>query len=102
MRDAVAQLKAIMGLSERGPARSYPQTERRFAVDSLDRLRSSCERSCAIWPMSAADLAIVDCSSCFVAMENCPVSIAFTELYREEGLPCASAKPDVVPSARVR
>ena len=52
--------------------------------------------------MSAAGLAIVDCSSCFGVMESRPVSIASTGSIARKVFPCASGKPGVVLLAHVR
>ena len=62
-REAVAQLRAVMGLSERR-ACSIVGVDRKTARYSPRRRTQNCARRCAILPTSAGALAIGGCSFC--------------------------------------
>lgn len=101
-REAVTHLKVTMGLSERRACQIISADRKTSVIDPVDRLSWSCERSCAISPMSGGASATDACSFCFGEMVSLPVSIASTGSIARKVFPCASGRPGVVLSARVR
>lgn len=104
-REAVTHLKVTIGLSERRACQiiSADRKTVRYRSSRPPELELRTKlRDLANEPMSGGASATDACSFCFGEMVSLPVSIASTGSIARKVFPCASGRPGVVLSARVR
>nr|CAA64813.1 unnamed protein product [Sinorhizobium meliloti] len=99
-REAVAHLKAVMGLSERRACQIISADRKMVRYRSRRPSEAELRRSFATSPTSDGVSATGDCSSCSGGRESRPASTASIGCIARKGFRFASGKPGGVPSAR--